>query len=387
MKILIAGLAKTGTTGLLYLIVNSLKGKPRIIFEPKTCPNDLDHRGDVTAKILIGSPGLDPSAFSHFDKKVTIVRDPRDRMISSFLYAQFHGNYLNDDKSVIIVHEILKRKENNPTGVSIREILTTIGSVTGAEKAADSQLVGIERALARFDEYVAVNPDSLLYRYEDFVSGNFSPLEEYLGFTIAGKAEVPGNLRRVVRTKGYGDWRNWFTEADVDTYRKVVSPWLEKYGYDANDWQLNAAPVIDASHCSEYFLRLVSEQRANTGRKDVVLTTVPQAAVIEERIIKGRIVRAEPRVIAGWAVGPEVEKPVRVALLVNGTQLAEVEANQSRPGLQKRGIHPTGDCGFIFRFGPDEALPAGAEVIVQPVSGNGVIRNSPCIICDPDGTN
>jgi hypothetical protein len=379
MKILIAGLAKTGTTGLLYLIVNSLKDKPRIIFEPRTCPDDLDHGSDVIAKILIGSPGLDPAAFSHFDKKVTIVRDPRDRMISGFLYAQFHENYLDDDTSVTTVNEILKRKENNPTSVSIRQILSTIGSVTGAPKAADNKIHVIENSLARFDEYVAVNPDSLLYRYEDFVSGNFSPLEKYLGFQVAGKAEVPKHFRRVVRTKGYGDWRNWFTEEDVDKYRKMISPWLEKYGYDANDWQLSPTPVIDASHCSEYFMRLVREHRENTGRNDVVLTTAPQTAVVN-----GRIVRAEPRVIAGWAIGPEVEKPVRVALLLNGTQIAQVEANRLRPGLQKRGLHPTGECGFVFRFGPDESLPVGAKVVVQPVSGNGVIKNSPCIIRDPD---
>jgi hypothetical protein len=204
-------------------------------------------------------------------------------------------------------------------------------------------------------------------------------LEKYLGFQVAGKAEVPEHFQRVVRTKGYGDWRNWFTEEDVDKYRKMISPWLEKYGYDANDWQLNPAPVIDASHCSEYFMRLVREQRENTGRNDVVLTTVPQPAVVN-----GRIVRAEPRVIAGWAIGPEVEKPVRVALLLNGTQIAQVEANRLRPGLQKRGLHPTGECGFVFRFGPDESLPVGAKVVVQPVSGNGVIKNSPCIIRDPD---
>lgn len=379
MKILIAGLAKTGTTGLLYLIVNSLKEKPKIIFEPKTCPVDLDHGSDVTAKILIGSPGLDPAAFSHFDKKVTIVRDPRDRMISGLLYSQFHANYLDDDISVNTVNEILKQKENDPSSVSVRQILTAIGRVSGVLKAADNQVLGIERSLARFDEYVAVNPDGLLYKYEDFVTGNFSLLEEYLGFSVGGKAEVPEHLLRVVRTKGYGDWRNWYTEEDVADYRHVISPWLKKYGYDADDWQLNPASAIDSSHCSEYFMRLVDEWREKNGKNDVVSVTGHQKAVV-----KGRIVRAEPRIIAGWAIGPEVEKTVRVALWLNGIQIAQVEANHLRPALKKRGLHPTGECGFVFRFSPDEALPVGAEVVVQPVSGDGSINNSPCVILDPD---
>src|SRR5687767_12482448 len=102
MKILIAGLGKSGTTALFYLIASSLgKGpKPKLLFEPKECPADLrSARGDVVAKVLI-DPQLNAASFSHFDRKITLIRDPRDRIISALLYSQFHADYLGHDESV-----------------------------------------------------------------------------------------------------------------------------------------------------------------------------------------------------------------------------------------------------------------------------------------------
>jgi hypothetical protein len=132
MKILIAGLAKTGTTGLLYLIANSLGRSRKLLFEPKVCPPEAKaDGGDIVAKVLLGRQ-LDAGSFAHFDKKITIFRDPRDRMVSSILYSQYHANYLADEKSVSLVRECLERKEADPASVSIREILELIGTVEGS---------------------------------------------------------------------------------------------------------------------------------------------------------------------------------------------------------------------------------------------------------------
>ncbi|MGB3209232.1 MAG: hypothetical protein WBB19_00860 [Desulforhopalus sp.] len=376
MRILIAGLPKTGTTGLLYLVTNSLSKKPKILFEPKEYVAGLDESDGVIAKILISSKDLNKQSFSGFEKKITILRDPRDRMVSALLYSQFREIYLQDDNSVNIVKTCLERKERDPRSVSIRELLATIKSVNDKKSATLSFESKIRKSLSSFDDYIATMPESLLYKYEDFVSGDFSPLEEYLGFAVRGKAEVPARLRRVERTKGYGDWRNWFTEEDVADYRDIMTPWLKKYGYDEEDWQLNESPVIDSAHCTEYFLRLVQEHRAKATKNPGLFSDHPQ--------VKGKINRAEPQVVSGWAIGADMEKPVRVALLVGDAQIGQVEANQMRPGLLKRGVHPTGECGFVFRFKPQDALPVGTQIVVEPVSGEGILRNSPCRICDPD---
>lgn len=358
MKILIAGMAKTGTTGLLYLIANSMKEQPRLLFEPRTCPPDVQtESGDVVAKVIIDAKLNSPS-FSRFEKKITIFRDPRDRIVSALLYAQYHANYVFDDERVHTVHEILREKESGPAGVPIGRILDVMGAMVGRKNASRKFRERFVNVLSIFDDYVMNVPDGFLYKYEDFVSEKYRQLEAYLGFPLTGAAEVPEILGRVARTKGHGDWRNWFTESDVRDYRPVLAPWLEKYGYDADDWALNPAPAIEPEHCSEYFMRLVREQRANKSEQD---TWTRQQA---------RILRIEPRLVSGWAIGTDPAQPIRVALLVNGNEVAQDTADRLRKSLQVSGIHPTGKCGFVFRFKPGKALRAGDRVSITPVSAD-----------------
>jgi len=370
MNILIAGHAKTGTTGLLHLIASS-SGQPRkIIFEPRECPPEAKQaHGNFIAKVIIRAD-VNLASFSHFDRKVVIIRDPRDRFISSLLYSQFHDSYLLDEGRVRAVRECLEEKERRPSAISIRGILEVMGAASDKPDAASVYLKGFEGSLKRFDAYIASIADHLLYKYEDFVSGNYAALEGYLGCEMTGKAEVPAALGRVVRTKSYGDWRNWFTEEDVQEYRPMLMPGIEKYGYDPDDWALNVAPSIEREHCSGYFMRLVEEQRRkkpNTAKITVPAKTMSASGT---KMPNGKVVRVEPEVVAGWAIGADPEQPIRVALLVNGVEVAQIVADKPRPELKERGLHPTGRCGFAFRFGSARRLQIGDQVRVKPVSGD-----------------
>jgi hypothetical protein len=357
MKILIAGLAKTGTTGLLYLVKSSMGGEPRLLFEPQAYPAQLaSHRGDIIAKVLIG-PKLDAGSFAGFDRKITLVRDPRDRMISSLLYSQYHANYLGDEVRVAMVRAALEAKEANPSGMSLAAILEVIGKATGRPRTATSFRERAKRALAWFDSYLATIPDGLLYKYEDFVSGEYARLQRHLGMRISGAAQVPDRLSRVARTKAYGDWRNWFTEDDVREFRPLLSPWLEKHGYDADDWQLSAEPSVDPAHCSLYYSRLVEESRAKNSHR-------------------AKIMRAEPGLVAGWMIGADPAQPVQVALLVNGNEVARAVADRPRPNLKKQGMHPTGQCGFVFQFKDGDTLKVGDLVTVQPLDVKSAADNA-----------
>lgn len=371
MKILIAGLAKTGTTGLLYLIANSFDKKPRLLFEPKECPANLHSETDIVlAKILIG-PQLNADSFLHFDKKITLVRDPRDRMISALLYSQYHAKYLLDDERVRTVREILEKKESSPSRVQIREILEVMGRAAGTSNTVVSYQKRMTTALSWFAKYVATTPDGLLYKYEDFVSGEYATLEKHLGMPLSGAAEVPDRLNRVERTKGYGDWRNWFTPEDVRDYQPMLAPWLQTYEYDPEDWTLNAKPSIAPAHCSAYFMRLVEEYREKRPNN--------VRARGAGRMLTGRVIRAEPGIVTGWAIGADPDRPIRVALLVNGNEIAQTLANRPRSNLKVRGIHPTGRCGFVFRFEPGGPVQAGDQVTVNPVNGDFTLKNSPSV--------
>ena len=82
---------------------------------------------------------------------------------------------------------------------------------------------------------------------------------------------------------------------------------------------------------------------------------------------RGKIVRAESGIVAGWAIGDDYENPVRVALLVNGEEVAQMLANKMRKGVMERGIHPSGCCGFVFRFNSKNRLKLSDKVKVVPV--------------------
>ena len=347
---LVGGLAKTGTTGLLYLIANSLGRYPKILFEPKECPPSLETEvRDILAKVLIG-PELKAASFSHFDRKVTLVRDPRDRIVSNMLYSQYHANYLWDDERVDRVRDVLERKEASPSRVSLREILEVMDSAAGHSRNALAINQGhTKRTLDWFSDYVAALPDAFFYKYEDFVAGNYGALEGHLGIALSGAAEVPKEVDRVVRTKASGGWRDWLTDEDVKAYRPLLVAWLEKYGYDAKDWVLNAEPSIAAAHCSGYFMRLMEEQRRR------------------QKSGKAMLHRVEPRLVSGWGFGSDPRQPILVALLIDGKVIAQQIADHPRPGLKTRGIHPTGNCGFAFRFDPAKRLRVGAKVLIQPV--------------------
>lgn len=261
MDILIAGLPKSGTTGLLYLLFNSSKKRPRLIFEANECPNDLSSKKQTMAKILI-SPQLRAETFRCFEKKITLIRDPRDRLISALLYSQYHTKFLDDAEYVTRVLKCLQEKEQNPAQVSINDILAAVQQKPKSKNPLAGQKRQIDKSMAMLEEYLAVMPESLVYKYEDFVSENYGPLESYLSSSIKGKAKVPNRLERVCRTKSFGNWRDWFTEKDIEVLRPAVTPWLERFGYNTSDWELNANPSIDPEHCSQYFQRLIEEARA-----------------------------------------------------------------------------------------------------------------------------
>jgi len=100
----------------------------------------------------------------------------------------------------------------------------------------------------------------------------------------------------------------------------------------------------------------------------------------------GRIALIRSNAVLGWAVGRDGTTPAKLALFVNGVEVARTVADQPRPALVERGIHPTGQCGFIFRLQADRQLKVGDLVVVRSLDGNCVIDQSPSIVQAPDPT-
>ena len=147
----------------------------------------------------------------------------------------------------------------------------------------------------------------LLFRYEDMVDGRYDRLNRYLGFDVAVDAEVARGLERVVRRKGYGDWRHWFTPADVARYGSgVMDRYLTTFGYDRDDWALAARPRIEPAHGSAYMSALFADWAA-PARPTPARTGAGIGAGAAGRRVPGRPtrpVRCRPR-----AAGPAVAGP------------------------------------------------------------------------------
>jgi hypothetical protein len=107
-------------------------------------------------------------------------------------------------------------------------------------------------------------PHLAVFRYEQLVDSRFDALEAALGMPLGGSAAVPPALNRVVRTKGYGAWRDWFTPEDVASLRPAMQPFLDRY-YPSADWDLSPSASLDADDGSRYVERIIDERRTALG--------------------------------------------------------------------------------------------------------------------------
>jgi hypothetical protein len=245
MRILILGYPKTGTTAISYMVKNAFPD-----YDYSFEPADLAaQKGDnLIVKSLLNCPPQRDlfECIDSFDKRIFITRDPRDRFISGLLYRTgFH-------RDVDIDHcmEILRRKEEH-NDVTLREIYREFAGedITKEEIRVQCRMM-----------YVAYMYDEsyCLLRYEDFVDGNLSELEEYLGCDLDAKVDDVGPYGRVSRTKYYGSWRRWFRESDVEIMRPWFAPYMTYFDYGF-DWELEDTR-IEPRHGSEYFMSLRKER-------------------------------------------------------------------------------------------------------------------------------
>lgn len=273
MKIVIFGLAKSGTTALFYKLKNSLPSDTICLFEPRSfAPKtgllaSLRRRRSqphVLAKVLPFRPSdpADVESFASFERQVLIVRDPRDRLISRLLYGIYDAEVVRHEDRIKTVIKTLEQKETNPRSIAVKTLIELFANANKEQFSfADWATTYTQHSVSRPLEFHRAHDNVFLFKYEDMVEGGFRELEEYLALALNGDARVAPELSRVTRTRSYGGWRDWFTEEDVDWLRPIMQPFLDRYYADA-DWELSRSPSIPSEHGSRYVLRIVNERRA-----------------------------------------------------------------------------------------------------------------------------
>jgi hypothetical protein len=256
--ILLTGMPKTGTTILYHSIRKAMPGNTICFFEPehknKLVPAGL-HQPALVKSFIPYSLNFD-----HFQKKILITRDPRDHLISTLLYAPFNivslvrfGSEEKSEEYLVTLLGLLRKKEADPSSVTVREI-QALYSRWPAE--------GYGAALI---EYSNQRPEMFLSRYEDIIDNKLDALEKFIGFKFNKADDVPEKW--VVRSKAYGNWKDWFTPEDIEYYRPHYKPFMDRFGY-VDDWKLNDPQHIDPKISSEYVVNLVTQARELKARQD-----------------------------------------------------------------------------------------------------------------------
>lgn len=285
MRCLIVGTAKSGTTALLYAIAQAQgEGSAIHVEERIACLRQLAPQAAV--KLIFEHEGGRAIAEfgARFERRVLLVRDPRDNLISRLLYMIAANRHLLADPAYLRVFSmLLQRKQQAPATVALRQLppLTGPAPFLGDYLRANQELA---------DFAAAQRGNWFILRYEDLVAGRLEALSAYLGLPLAADAPLDPAYGRVARTRGAGDWRHWFTADDVNHYRDRIAPLLAALDY-ADDWTLAAAPHIEAAHSWQYFARLVAERRAFYGLPPFDLPTPDQhGPETRLRISKGDII-------------------------------------------------------------------------------------------------
>lgn len=248
MRVLIVGEGKSGTTALLRSVAAALDS-PTEIFEPELmAPDDLRPDPLVVKKLLLNWKTPENDLLESFDKRVFIVRDPRDRLVSHLLYDAYNkADSLNAEQREKWLH-LLRRKTRNPQGISVVHMINAWWRLSRADLVSH-----YVRALDRstgFNRRIGDQFHKL--HYEDYVDAKFAEVDDYLGLSLS-TGVVQKNEERVARSSTHGEWRRWFTPADVEVFRPLSHKWLRKHGYEHRDWDLaDSSDPLDIATTVDY---------------------------------------------------------------------------------------------------------------------------------------
>lgn len=325
MSILILGAGKTGTTGLYHSIKGALDPDEGfyLLFEPtrsepfralaKYAPDR-----PILTKVMIHratSCQLDEVPFTH---RILVVRDPRDVMVSRLLFRPLIRRAVRDAEAANLQRflDALREKEADPASWSLRA-LHELADELGLGSSSFGPFV------TTLDDTVHADQQGAYFasRYEDFVDGKLGDLSAYLGRDVVNReAGEDSWLSHIIRSKGWGDWRHWFTADDLEFFRPRFERYMDHFGY--TDWSLAIDPVIDPAKSSEFISRKLEERkpqvearyvnkwsvRSVTDTREVEsLTEMAEDGdpVSAQRLallhLAGQVVEADPAAAVRWA--------------------------------------------------------------------------------------
>ncbi|NNE74037.1 MAG: hypothetical protein HKN26_10260 [Acidimicrobiales bacterium] len=256
MRVLILGEPKSGTTALFQSVVDHL-GTPEVRFEPEDLrTEDLAPPTLVVKKLMTSFQFGEADLFDRFDLRLLLVRDPRDRLVSSLLFDISGRNVTVRTAFIDNFVQLLREKEADPRSTPLIKLLdayfhaTRIDLLSAFARSNHRHLQVLHNFADRFQ----------LVRYEDMVRDGMARLGGQFGMPGLAEPVITGDLTRVQRNQTSGDWRHWCGHADLWVLRPMCTNLLDALGY-AVDWDLAEQPTIDPATASAYVLDLIERRR------------------------------------------------------------------------------------------------------------------------------
>lgn len=272
MNILVIGKAKTGTTVISKTLHHSLVDAhyhlepKRIRFFGREYPATESHVVKLLFDHWETRPHLrDAILFDEtelkFDKKIAIIRDPRDELISRlfFIARNLAAQGAAQEKMERWI-DFLRHKESNPQAVSVHEMMAELNRLFGTSVEPKPKL-----AMAYLKWIQGMGERVYVLKYEDFMQGKLDGLSRYLGMPLSDNRDV-GELAYTQRSSDIFNWKRLFTEDDVSMLKPAYADLLDQAGY--TDWELEPQTSLDPAIGSEYVRRItkaVFEQARQPG--------------------------------------------------------------------------------------------------------------------------
>ena len=286
-NIVILGLAKTGSTG-LYNNVKAALAKSEhdyyFLFEP-TRPGPLRDirryapQQPILTKVMIArEPDLD-LPYDHFPKRITLVRDPRDMIVSFLLFRPFIRADVPWERVEPFVTAV-KEKEKDPSARSVQSLHALADELGLASYRLERVVEYMEWQETLIDAH-----NVFTVRYEDFIVGQLDGVNDYLGVAVENRTSTSPWLDHILRAAGTGDWRHWLTPADINFYRPHIARYMKRFDYD-DEWELAEQPVIDPSTASQYiegkYRKRFAQQEQRRRKLALDIDTPDERARVEQ---------------------------------------------------------------------------------------------------------
>lgn len=279
MKILILGHGKSGTTVFLFKVAGGLPNCQA--FSGGDPGKDWDEYENAVYKYTYSErKSRDFDLFlkhlneASYDRKIWMARDPRDIAVSHMLY-RWHKGHRGRRNQYLAHLGLVQKKEQDPGSIPFHVLCRYIGHTKWPMSSAEAVEKERSKCQAMHEFVKGLGDEWFIFTYEDMIERNYNRLNDYLGFEIKVDAEIPVTTKKskVARQKVYGEWRNWFTEEDVELFKPVYLPYMEFIGYDCNDWSPNPSPSIEPKFSSLYIQNLVRKNSPHILRifKDFAL--------------------------------------------------------------------------------------------------------------------